>query len=510
MKTNLMTPFKVGLVVIGAIVAFIIMYAVVNQSLDSGEGLYRVTAVLEDATGLAPASRVQLAGIRVGEVEKIELVGAKAQITLAMKKEIKLYEGIKQPEGPYKNGATLTKRQASLLGDYYMEITPGLEGPVLVDGAQIRNVPQAGGLDKMFDRLNLIAEDISKVTRALAETFGSQEGQAALANILKRLEEIATQLGDFFQKNGGRLDTIVANAEDITGNVKGLTQDVRLDARRILADVNSITREVRYIVGQSGADVQEGLGTLKNTLVRLETSLEHLNYTLQNTGEITDKINEGEGTLGVLVNDPTIAQETERAVAGVGDFVERIVDLRTIVELRSEYLLRQSALKNYVGIRLQPAPDKYYLIELVDDPRGSTRVTQTTKLQTDPNLPPVIREDETVTTDGFKFSVMLAKRWGFFTGRFGILESSGGLSGQLHFFEDDLEIRFDVFDFGEDVNPRLRSSFAYSFFQYIYLLGGVDDILNDDTSDVFFGAFLRFNDEDLLTILAAGPSISPQ
>lgn len=505
-----MTPFKVGLVVIGAIAAFIVMYGIINQSLDSGEGLYTVYAVLDDATGLAPASRIQLAGIRVGEVEKIELVGDQAKVTLKVKKEIALHEGIKQPNGNYKNGATLSKRQASLLGDYYLEITPGLDGKQLAEGDQIKNVPQVAGLDQVFDKLNVITDDISKVTHSLAETFGSKEGQAALANILNKLEEIANQLAGFFNKNGARLDNIVANAEDITGEVKGLTREVRGDAKRILADVNSITREVRYIVGQSGADVQEGLGTLKNTLARLETTLEHLNYTLQNTGEITDKINEGEGTIGLLVNDPSIAEETQRAMSGVGDFVERIVELRTIVELRSEYLLRQSALKNYVALRLQPAPDKYYLVEIVDDPRGSTRVTQTTRLQTDPTLPPVIREDETVTTDGFKFSVMLAKRWGFFTGRFGILESSGGVSGQLHFLKDDLEIRFDLFDFGEDVNPRLRTSFAYSFLQYIYLVAGADDVLNDETSDLFFGAMLRFNDEDLLTILAAGPSISTQ
>ena len=31
------------------------------------------------------------------------------------------------------------------------------------------------------------------------------------------------------------------------------------------------------------------------------------------------------------------------------------------------------ALKNYIGLRLQPKDDKYYLIELVDDPRGRRR-----------------------------------------------------------------------------------------------------------------------------------------
>lgn len=508
MKGNFITPFKVGLVFLGSIVAFIVMYGIVNQSIDSGEGTYTVYATFDDATGLAPKSGVQLAGIRVGEVEAIELVGAEAKVTIRVQKQIQLRGGIKQPNSEvYKNGATLSKRQASLLGDYYLEVTPGLEGEVLKDQDKIHNVPKAAGLDKVFDKLNIITEDISKVTRSLAETFGSEEGRKALSDILTRLQEIANRLAGFLDNNSENLDNIVANAEVITQDVKAMTKDVRGDVKKILSDANAITREVRYIVGQSGADVQDGLGTLKNSLAQLEGTLGHLNYTLQNTGEITDKINEGEGTIGVLVNDPAIANETEKAIAGVGDFVNRIVELRTIVELRSEYLVRQSALKNYVALRLQPAEDKFYLIEIIDDPRGSSSVLQTTTASTDPGEPAVIREDQVVTTDAFKFSVMLAKRWGFATGRFGILESSGGVGLDLHFLKDDLEFRFDAFDFGEDVNPRLRSAVAYSFLQHLYIVAGADDILNDTTRDFFFGAQLRFNDEDLLTILSAAPPV---
>ena len=520
MKDGFFTPFKVGLVFIGSLVAFGVMYGVVNNSLDQGEGTYTVSAVFDDVTGLAPKTRVQLAGIRVGEVDKIELVrgSAQARVTVRLQSGIELFEGLPQPipgtERTYfKNGATLSRKQASLLGDYYLEITPGLasEGnPVIPAGGTIHNIPRAVGLGDIFDKFDTIAADIKKVTHTLAETFGSDEGQARLANIVKRMDEIATNLADFIRDNKGDLSSVVSNAKDITAEFKGMSKEVRGDIKRVLADANAITREVRYIVGQSGADFQEGLGTLKNTLARLSLTLEQLNYTLGNVGEITDKINEGEGTIGVLVNDPTIAEETERAVRGVGDFVDRVVKLKTIVELRSEYLVRQTALKNYVAVRLQPTDDKYYLIELVDDPRGRSNLLQTTTLSTDPDETPVVREDKVITTDTFKFSVMLAKRWEFFTGRFGLIESSGGIGGDLHFLGDTLELKFDLFDVGEDVRPRVRAAAAYSFFQSLYILGGIDDILNDESSDFYFGVMLRFNDEDLKTILSVAPAPSVQ
>lgn len=513
-----------GLVVLGSIAAFIIMYGVVNQELDQGDGTYAVTAIFKDATGLAPQSKVMLAGIRVGEVSKIELIGDKAQVTINLQRRIELKQGLPKPrtvterddEGNtvekertyYKHGATVSKKQASLLGDYYLEVTPGLEGEVITENGSIMNVPEAVGPEALFERFDEIARDVKKVTESLANTFGSKEGQAALQDILKRLQEIAVTLSDFLNNNSGNLDRIVANAEDISVNVKGITRDARGDFKRILTDVKRITSEVNYIVNQSGSDVQDGLASLKTTLVRFSGTLDELNYTLQNMGEITDKINEGEGTLGVLVNDPAIATETEKAISGVGDFVNRLLQLQTIVELRSEFYVSQSALKNYVSVRLQPSPDKYYLIELVDDTRGSTRQIQETRLQTDPNEPPVVREDRVITTDDFKFSIQMARRWGFFTGRFGLIESSGGLGGDLHFLNDDLEVRFDVFDFGEDVNPRLRTSMAYSFLSSLYLIMGYDDILNDETRDFYFGAFLRFNDEDLAAVLSTAPAPS--
>jgi phospholipid/cholesterol/gamma-HCH transport system substrate-binding protein len=223
MKLGFFTPFRVGLVFIGSIVAFVAMYAVVNTDLDQGAGTYTVSAVFDDVTGLAPKTRVQLAGIRVGELESIDLVkgSAQARVTVRLQKRIELYEG--EPEeisgtrrSYWRNGATISRKQASLLGDYYLEITPGLGvdgNPVIPDGGTINNVPRAVGLGDIFDKFNAIAADIKDVTRTLAVTFGSDEGQQRLANILKRLEEIATNLGEFIAGNKDDLSAIVANAQ---------------------------------------------------------------------------------------------------------------------------------------------------------------------------------------------------------------------------------------------------------------------------------------------------------
>ena len=91
-------------------------------------------------------------------------------------------------------------------------------------------------------------------------------------------------------------------------------------------------------------------------------------------------------------------------------------------------------------------------------------------------------------------------------GRFGIKESTGGIGLDFHLLDDRLELRQDLFGFGETLTPRWRVSLGYEFIRKLWLLGGVDDILNSDRRDYFIGLQLRFNDQDLKTVLPFAPA----
>jgi len=96
-----------------------------------------------------------------------------------------------------------------------------------------------------------------------------------------------------------------------------------------------------------------------------------------------------------------------------------------------------------------------------------------------------------------------------FTGRFGFKESTGGIGVDTHLLDDRFEIRQDLFGFGEQIVPRWRVALSYEFIRKLWLLGGVDNILSDDRRDYFFGLQLRFNDEDLKSVLPfAGSAIN--
>jgi phospholipid/cholesterol/gamma-HCH transport system substrate-binding protein len=186
---------------------------------------------------------------------------------------------------------------------------------------------------------------------------------------------------------------------------------------------------------------------------------------------------------------------------GVNDYVQNITRLQTIVGLRADYNFLANTIKSYVSLRLQPTEDKYYEVELVNDPRGLTTITDTNTDTTNPNEPAHYRTITTTTTDSFRFSLQFAKRMGPFTGRFGIKESTGGIGLDVHLLQDRFEIVNDLFGFSEEVQPRYRMYISYEFLKSLWIYGGVDYLFEPSLRDYFIGLQLRFNDDNLKTIL---------
>jgi phospholipid/cholesterol/gamma-HCH transport system substrate-binding protein len=242
-------------------------------------------------------------------------------------------------------------------------------------------------------------------------------------------------------------------------------------------------------------------GELRTTIERVNRASKSLEETLEHASNISGRMDRGEGTLGRLSKDDALINEVQGVAEGIGDYVDRVTRLQAVVGLRSDYNFITNTIKSYVELRLQPREDKYYVIELINDPRGKTSFAQTDVDTTNPNEPAHYRTVTTTTTDAFRFTLQFARRLGPFTGRFGIKESTGGLGLDSHLLSNRFEIVNDVFGFGEEIKPRYRLFVAYEFVKKLWLLGGVDHMFIDNRRDYFLGLQLRFTDDDLKSIL---------
>src|SRR5262249_52553141 len=143
------TAAKVGLFVVVVGAAAYLLYRFVSPSAGTAGG-YGVYAEFKDATGLAPQSRVLMAGIAVGTVKSIRLDRGMARVDIIMMKDIVLHDD-----------ATVAKRSASILGEYFLSLTPGTEGkPALKDGDQIKIVLEPTSTDQIIQDLGRIADRV--------------------------------------------------------------------------------------------------------------------------------------------------------------------------------------------------------------------------------------------------------------------------------------------------------------------------------------------------------------
>jgi phospholipid/cholesterol/gamma-HCH transport system substrate-binding protein len=482
--------------VVGAITVGIIHKVSERASATSG---YTVWALFRDASGLYEKSRVQTAGISIGQIDKRELdpMAKAARVTIRMRPGIVLYEN-----------ALVSKKSASLLGEFYLEIDPGSpeafvngekrQFKVLKEGDQIKHVQEPTAIN---DIVNDVATLMPVMRDILNDVHRLTSGD---------ITNIADNLNKVIETNSETLDRLLNRVDHIAANIEGITTAEAGDVKESIKNVREITENIKTLIGTTQGEVQGTSKSVQGTIGRLQSTVASLDKTMKNLEKVTDRIEKGEGTVGHVLADDTIARNVEDITEDASTFVRGITRLQTIVGLRTEYNFLSSTFKNYISVQLLPRPDKFYLIELVDDPRGYRK--QQTEV-TSSSLTGTTSSTTVTTTEQLRFSLMLGKRVGPVAGRFGIKESTGGVGGDLYLFDDKLVLSVDVFDMRTNQYPRVKPAAAYYIWKRnLALVLGADDVINLSRAragagggiDWFTGAQLVFNDEDLKSLLLFG------
>ncbi|MCA9543489.1 MAG: MCE family protein [Myxococcales bacterium] len=499
---SIFTPFTVGLLVIGGLVGYLWMFGQIKGGIDEDGAGYKVSAVFKDVTGLAEKSRVVIAGINVGQIDRIELEGNQARVWLLV-------------NTPLKSDAQIAKRSAGLLGEFYLELTPGYMGTPLKDGDEIKNVIYDASTSELMNEVQAITKNVKDITDALNRVVTVDGGEQKIKDILEDVRQSVAELNRAIGENGPKIDRMVDNVLSATKQAEQFTAEFRRDARVIMADARQVTSDakaitgnVRELVGRNAPEVEGSFDGIKGAVGRLQGALDKLDGALTSTQSIAAKIDNGQGTLGKLVNDDRLVESVNELVDESGRFLRRLTRLQVVVAMRADWYVNQADAKTFFEVRLQPRPDKYYSLQLVDDPRGRSSFVRRVRTSSASDTDPLVSEQERVTEDRFRLSLQFAKRMWFFQGRIGIIESSGGVGMDFFLFDDALELSADVFDLDAAANPRVRAMGAVRFFTHLYITGGIDDVFNDDLRDWFIGAGVRFTDDDLVAIMAAAPTPS--
>ncbi|HUB05966.1 MAG TPA: MlaD family protein [Myxococcales bacterium] len=521
---KLVTPFRVGLFVLAATAAFIGFYSFVHKGGLSRENSLEVYAVFHDAAGLENKTLVQIAGIPVGEVTGISLWQQEyARLTILIKKSVHVH-----------TDAALTKRSASILGEYVLDLYPGSEAaPPMPEDGEIIHVYDEQGLQKIFESLGKVTDDVQAVTKSMRELITGNAG--SIQNIVGNVADLTKSLNAVVATNGEALRDTLANFERLSAQLASLTSGERGNVAEIVDNIRLASGSAKDALATLNGILGSNKGQLAENFKGLKSTLEDLDQSIRNVQKITADIEQGHGTIGKLVTDDAMAEKIDKAVGGATDFVSRLTGMQTEVSLEDDYMFGEATSKGYLNLKLITKPDKYYLLQLVDDSRGTPSFSY---VQNNPPGPLQAASQEVTTTSrSFKFSAEFAKT--FFsesplptTVRLGMVESTAGGGVDLNMFQNHFGLTADLFDFDDYIQPypRVRTYATLRLFDHLEVRGGFDDLLNctnfsgptwncavrnqvDPLSrgytlggrEAFLGAGFYFTDDDLKAVLSVAP-----
>lgn len=450
--------FRVGALVL--VVCGLIAYMSMRVSEDPASmgRAKRAWFLIPDASGLVKNSAVKMAGITVGIIRDIKLEDGLAHVDMSLRNDI-----------PLTTTAKVEIRANGILGDKHVELLAGNPSdPPLRNGGQIISVEDRGSMDALVN-------EVGKITKSLG-------------SVAESLKSATTGDGDTSQPLG----RIVRNIENLTHDLAELSHDKKQKLGEIIDNVHEISETLNDYIND---DSDEGF---KAALKNATASLSHIDHTLHNVQDITDKINNGQGTIGKLVNDDTTVEQINTAVEGVNDFLDQARKLETSVDFHSYLMSSPNAAKSTVSLRLQPGPDRYYEVGVVDDPRGLVETTDTT----DTGTAGTVQQTETKTYYyKVKFNALFAKNFYDFTVRAGMIESTGGLGFDYKFFRQKLIASLDFFQFS-DLN--VRATARYNLYKGVYLMGGAEDLFRPELA-TFLGGGIFLTNDDLKMLFAKVP-----
>jgi phospholipid/cholesterol/gamma-HCH transport system substrate-binding protein len=498
---------RVGIfVLLGLIVLTFFTFRVSKWGLIAEKG-YRLTVDFDTASGLEPKSDVKMAGVPIGKVEEIQLAGNRARLILRIQQGIRI---------PIDSVASIQTQ--GLLGEKYVEILPGKDGQRnLPAGGQVANTLSPTNLDEMVRKLSAIGDDVKMFTETLSATFGTEEGKKALGDILRDVRATTSALRTVVQGNEQRFERILANIDRLSADLSDISATNKQDVRTTIANLRSfsdtlksetpsLVRKLEEMSDRVSGVVGDNRENLKESIQNLKAASARLDNTLDAAGKVMAKIDRGDGTLGKLVNDNTAHTSLTETLDGVSRYVRKYDALHMTLVPWVEYQTGTSDWKSYLNLKIQPTADKYYLLGVVNDPRG-TRTETDTFVSVGGNPP--VETKEVKFENKWKFNALMAKRFSRVTVRGGIMESTGGFGLEYDVVKDRFSVGADIFDFDRPDNnrPHLKLYGNYDIVKSLFITGGADDSLNRDSQfrTFFLGFGIKFPDDDLKTVIGAIP-----
>ncbi len=299
------------------------------------------TAAFENVDGLALDSPVRLGGLTVGKVSKISFapdLGDK-RIIVTMEVSSRFQERLRAD-----SVARVTGR--GVLGDKAIDISLGSPEKAVIPNRGELPTGTSGDISSLLKATGEVIDNAVKITRDLSsgvESYTTPEIRNDITQFIRSARNIATEIESgkgvahtiiYDKKTSDDLKAVLANASAVAvrldgavAKVDGLLGDIKTGEGSLHAliydkkianavtDLGDAADELAKLIHDAkntkdGAIYQLVYGDAKSLLADLATAANDVKT-------ITTRIKAGEGSLGAVINDPTVYEDLKEILGNI-------------------------------------------------------------------------------------------------------------------------------------------------------------------------------------------------
>ncbi|HEV8410591.1 MAG TPA: MlaD family protein [Gemmatimonadaceae bacterium] len=319
-----MNDATVGIAVILVTTALLASLAWVKQA-DFGHRRRDVVARVRDVGNTRVGNAVVIRGVVAGSVQTIELA-PNGWVRIHMK----LDRTVDLPSDP-----VVLLNESSLFGEWQASIEErnALPTDITVRKAIAEATGERGvlpgasfpGIGKLTEVAGQIAGDVANVASRVQTAFDDQAATELRASI-KNVSDLSATLSGTVRAHASDLDTVAAQLRSAMAAINATAATVQQIAGRI--DTSSRSGDLKNIVDNVAAastDLRRATAQVNDLAGRFAKSQGRLDTFLANGDSILVKVNSGQGSLGLFVNDPSLYRRSDSLLVVLRSL---IVDLK--------------------------------------------------------------------------------------------------------------------------------------------------------------------------------------
>lgn len=276
---------RVGLVVAGGL-ALLLLGVMLVGKVRLGVSGYPITAQFKFVNNLKVDAPIRFAGGPIiGHVRAIDVAGDLVAVTGWIDRGVKLRQDCR-----------FWIFTTGMLGEMYLEVDASESGtaPYLAEGATVR------GIDPIS--VDATIERAGKIIDAIYPIFANEDVATSVKSMVTSLTGAAKRIAVVVDRHAGRVDQALTDLEAFSRGLERLGRD--LDA--LGAGLKDLTDQ------KNPESVHAAIKHLNDTMASIDA-------TTKTVSSIMQKMDQGKGALGTLLNDEELAKNLKALVKKLKD-----------------------------------------------------------------------------------------------------------------------------------------------------------------------------------------------